>query len=104
MWRLLKPLARSIRRAPTDAEHRLWTSLRAPQLGARFRRQHAIGRFIVDFYCSELSLPHALDRIRAALRRDGSATQSPSPLAGRVGWGVARESTDATLNEAAARR
>jgi very-short-patch-repair endonuclease len=30
-------------------------------LGVRFRRQHAIGPFIVDFYCSECSLVIEVD-------------------------------------------
>ena len=38
----------------TPAEKLLWQHLRYKQVdGTRFRRQHLIGRFIVDFYCSE---------------------------------------------------
>ena len=48
----LKSSARHLRRAATDAERRLWTSLRRRQLGGyRFFRQRPIGRYIVDFYC-----------------------------------------------------
>jgi very-short-patch-repair endonuclease len=44
--------ARRLRRAPTAAESRLWAYLRAGQLlGVGFRRQHAIGKYVVDF-CS----------------------------------------------------
>ncbi|MDX1805325.1 MAG: endonuclease domain-containing protein [Alcanivorax sp.] len=32
-------------------ERYLWQRLRAGQLGVKFRRQHGIGEFIVDFYC-----------------------------------------------------
>jgi very-short-patch-repair endonuclease len=42
-----------MRQAPTHAERALWLRLRGRQLGVKFRRQHAIGRFIVDFYCRE---------------------------------------------------
>ena len=50
-------LARQKRKAPTEAEERLWKSLRNRQLsGYKFRRQHAIERFIVDFYCAEAQL------------------------------------------------
>ncbi|MCD6580518.1 MAG: endonuclease domain-containing protein [Desulfuromusa sp.] len=49
--------ARELRKASTDAEHRLWHHLRAKQLeGLKFRRQEQIGRFIVDFVCYEKSL------------------------------------------------
>jgi very-short-patch-repair endonuclease len=54
LWRALKLFAREKRRAPTPAENRLWRYLRNRQIaGAKFRRQHAVGRFIVDFYCVE---------------------------------------------------
>jgi very-short-patch-repair endonuclease len=45
-------LARQLRKQPTPAERRLWMVLRGNNLsGAYFRRQHAIGNYIVDF-CS----------------------------------------------------
>ncbi len=57
VWAKIKPLARQKRRAPTPAEDALWQRLRNRQLnGAKFRRQHAIDRFIVDFYCAEARL------------------------------------------------
>jgi very-short-patch-repair endonuclease len=44
--------ARSMRSAPTDAEHRLWQILRAKRLaGFKFKRQVRIDSFIVDFVC-----------------------------------------------------
>ncbi len=48
-WKVLKPLAREQRKNPTPAEDVLWQALRGNQLGAKFRRQHAIADFIVDF-------------------------------------------------------
>jgi very-short-patch-repair endonuclease len=44
--------ARCLRRIPTEAEKILWTHLRAHRFfGVGFRRQHAIGPYVVDF-CS----------------------------------------------------
>jgi very-short-patch-repair endonuclease len=44
--------ARRLRRTMTDSEWRLWLALRGRQLdGHRFRRQHPIGPFVVDFVC-----------------------------------------------------
>jgi very-short-patch-repair endonuclease len=41
----------------TDAEKLLWARLRNRQLaGYKFRRQHPIGPFIVDFVCLEKKL------------------------------------------------
>ena len=54
---ILVDLARRFRRLPTGAEELLWSKVRNYQLaGLKFRRQHRIGRFIVDFYCAELRL------------------------------------------------
>jgi lipoate-protein ligase B/very-short-patch-repair endonuclease len=58
----LKRLAREMRANEADAEDRLWYFLRNRQLnGAKFRRQHPIGRYILDFYCDELKLAIELD-------------------------------------------
>ncbi len=57
LWEKLKPLARQMRHVPTPAEDRLWQHIRNRQLkGMKFRRQWAIERFIVDFFCYEANL------------------------------------------------
>jgi very-short-patch-repair endonuclease len=44
--------ARDLRSNLTDAERRLWQSLKRRQItGVKFRRQQPIGPFIVDFVC-----------------------------------------------------
>ena len=43
--------ARALRKAPTPAERAMWRILRNDQFGVRFRRQHRIGPYIVDFLC-----------------------------------------------------
>ncbi|HWP93495.1 MAG TPA: endonuclease domain-containing protein [Thermodesulfobacteriota bacterium] len=49
--------ARELRKNPTDAERKLWKHLRLRQLdGHKFRRQHPIGPYIVDFACLEKRL------------------------------------------------
>ncbi len=53
--------ARGQRREPTQSESRLWQELRRRQLGFRFRRQHPIGEFILDFYCGEVRLAVEID-------------------------------------------
>lgn len=41
----------------TDAERKLWASLRAHKLdGVQFRRQQPIGPYITDFYCAKARL------------------------------------------------
>jgi very-short-patch-repair endonuclease len=54
--------ARTLRKSMSDGESRLWYALRAKQVeGARFRRQHPIGRYIVDFVCLERRLVVEVD-------------------------------------------
>ncbi|HYB58363.1 MAG TPA: endonuclease domain-containing protein, partial [Alphaproteobacteria bacterium] len=51
---MTEPRARELRIAMTDAECRLWSALRGRRLeGYKFRRQHPLGPFIVDFACLE---------------------------------------------------
>ena len=57
----LKLLALEMRRHPTEAEAMLWTGLDSSQLGVKFRRQHIIDKFIVDFYCIEKNLVIEVD-------------------------------------------
>ena len=54
--------ARALRRNPTDAERHLWRHLRNRHLaGYKFRRQHPVGPYIVDFICPEACLVVELD-------------------------------------------
>lgn len=51
-----------LRKAQTPTEAVLWDRLRNRQLDdLKFRRQHPIGRYILDFYCAELKLAVELD-------------------------------------------
>ena len=43
--------AKQQRKEPTEAEEKLWQEIRNEKLGFKFRRQHLIDRFIVDFVC-----------------------------------------------------
>ena len=54
--------AQELRHNPTPAESTLWQHLRAYKMnGHKFRRQHPINRFIVDFCCIEKGLIIELD-------------------------------------------
>lgn len=54
--------ARELRRNMTHAQTVLWAEIRNRKLeGIKFRRQHPIGQFIVDFYCSEKNLAIEID-------------------------------------------
>ncbi len=58
----LRQYAREMRSHATDAEALMWYLLRDRRLAnAKFRRQHPMGRYILDFYCAEQSLYIELD-------------------------------------------
>ncbi|MGE5382769.1 MAG: endonuclease domain-containing protein [Omnitrophica WOR_2 bacterium] len=55
-------VAKGLRRYQTSAELLLWEALRSRKVnGMKFRRQHPIRSFIVDFYCHEAQLIIELD-------------------------------------------
>ncbi len=49
-------IARKLRREMTLPEVLLWRELRGNKLGPKFRRQHPVGPYIADFYCSSARL------------------------------------------------
>ncbi|MBI1977746.1 MAG: endonuclease domain-containing protein [Candidatus Omnitrophica bacterium] len=58
----MKQLARKLRVEQTDAEHKLWNYLRNRQISnLKFRRQHVIGSYIMDFCCIEKKLVIEVD-------------------------------------------
>ena len=58
----LVPVARELRARETAPEDLLWKALRNRRLdGYKFRRQHPVGRFVVDFCCLERRLAIEVD-------------------------------------------
>jgi very-short-patch-repair endonuclease len=65
--------ARDLRRGMTPAEDILWDALRGRRLNSlKFRRQHPLDRFILDFYCIER---------RLVVEVDGAVHKSPDQSA-----------------------
>ena len=55
------PRARKLRRAMSLPEVLLWQALRARPRDLKFRRQHASGPYILDFFCSDARLAIEID-------------------------------------------
>ena len=53
--------ARQLRKTMSKPEIMLWQQLRKKPLGIKFRRQHPIGSYIVDFYCPSAKLAIEVD-------------------------------------------
>ena len=61
---MLRPevsIARKLRRDLSLPEVLLWQRLRGNQAGLKFRRQHPIGPYVVDFYCAALKTVVEID-------------------------------------------
>lgn len=73
---LTQKRAKVLRRSLTQPEQVLWALLRRNQLGLHFRRQHALGPYILDFYCASAKLcvevdgPAHAERAEHDARRD----------------------------------
>jgi very-short-patch-repair endonuclease len=84
-----KSRARKLRKNLTDVENELWSQLRDRQLsGVKFRRQHPIGPFVVDFCCVEKGLVVELDGGHHAER--SAADERRTKLIERSGYRVLR--------------
>jgi very-short-patch-repair endonuclease len=58
----LRTFRRELRKHLTPAEAKLWTHLKGAHLeGRKFRRQHSVARYILDFYCPQERLAIELD-------------------------------------------
>src|SRR5690606_10877016 len=54
--------AQRLRRETTGPERALWSALRNKKVsGLRFRRQHPIGPYIVDFFCASHAIAVEID-------------------------------------------
>jgi very-short-patch-repair endonuclease len=86
---LQKSRARKLRKNLTDVENKLWLQLRDRQLSdVKFRRQHPIGPFIVDFCCVERGLVVELDGSQHA--EQNVADERRTRLIERSGYRVLR--------------
>jgi very-short-patch-repair endonuclease len=80
--------ARRLRLESTDTERRLWAVLRDRRLaGYRFRRQHPIGNFIVDFACTK---HHLIIEVDGSQHADSEDDQRRTSLLEAEGWRVIR--------------
>ena len=89
--------ARSLRLHQTNAEGLLWLLLRSRKLGFKFRRQHPVGPYILDFYCHAANLAVELDggqhnESQAALQDDRRSAELQE-----MGIGVVRFWNDDVL-------
>ena len=94
-------LARSFRRVSTGAEAALWKVLRGRGLGGlKFRRQHPVDGFVVDFYCAERRLIVEVDG--SVHDRQRAADEERQAVLDASGYRVVRLTNDIVLDTPAA--
>ena len=92
---------RQLRRDQTDAEKRLWYYLKNRNLGGwKFRRQHRVGPYVLDFVCLEAGLAVELDGAQHALQADHDARRTE--YLSRLGLRVLRYWDNQALSETSA--
>ncbi|WP_136621762.1 MULTISPECIES: endonuclease domain-containing protein [Mesorhizobium] len=92
--------ARSMRKALTGAELKLWNELRAHRLmGLGFRRQFPIAGYIVDFACPEKKLIVELDGSQHAETDAVASDEARSARLERDGWTVLRFWNDDVIRD-----
>ncbi|MEX0955562.1 MAG: endonuclease domain-containing protein [Rhizobiaceae bacterium] len=92
--------AKSMRRAMTDAELKLWNELRAHRLmGLGFRRQYPIGRYVVDFACPDTNLIVEVDGSQHGDALQAVADAERSAKLRQDGWTILRFWNDDVLRD-----
>ncbi|MGE3283368.1 MAG: endonuclease domain-containing protein [Alphaproteobacteria bacterium] len=76
MFRARTHIARRLRRDAPDTETILWRGLREAMPGIRFRRQHPVGPYIVDFACPTAKLAIELDGGQHAAQQEADAERT----------------------------
>jgi imidazole glycerol-phosphate synthase subunit HisF len=97
----VRDAAQAMRDAPTDAEARLWEILRAGRLGPKFRRQHPIGSFIVDFFSHEAALVIEVDGSIHDVPEQRRRDEQRQAALESAGLRVLRFTNDEVLNDLA---
>jgi|SRR5713226_355361 len=69
-------IARRLRRSTTEVEARLWRALRECFPARRFRRQHPIGAYVVDFACPACELAIEIDGGQHGLQQQEDAVRT----------------------------
>lgn len=98
----IRQFARELRQPQTPAEATLWRYLRNRNLQYKFRRQHPIDFFIIDFYCAEAKLLIEIDGASHLVKEQMEYDQVRTKYLEELGYKVIRFTNDDvryTINE-----
>ncbi len=95
-WKAVKDNVHENRKNPTEAEEKIWDAVRNSNLGHKFRRQHTIDKFIVDFVCIEKKLVVEIDgRIHDTQQKEDAER---TKIIQEAGFKVIRFTNEKVLN------
>ena len=92
----IKDVRQKMRDVMTEAEIAIWAHIKSKKLGVKFRRQHVIGPYIVDFVSLEYNLILEIDGgiHQKQIQQDKERTFNLNPK----GYKVIRFTNEAVLN------
>jgi very-short-patch-repair endonuclease len=94
------PAARRLRQRETSTEIILWGYLRNRRFhGLRFRRQHPVRNFVVDFYCPELKLAVEIDGLVHAAPEQQMSDANRQAIIEEFGIRFVRVSTESIAGD-----
>ncbi|SEQ42960.1 ATP-dependent DNA helicase RecG [Hyunsoonleella jejuensis] len=99
VYKLLKELQIENKKHSTEAERALWESLRGKKLDHKFRRQHIIDEFIVDFICIEKNLIIEIDGGYHTTIEQKEADELRTKILNEIGFKVIRFTNKQVLGD-----
>ncbi|TBN06657.1 DUF559 domain-containing protein [Hyunsoonleella flava] len=98
-YKLLKELQQENKKHATEAERALWESLRGKKLDHKFRRQHIIDEFIVDFVCLDKNLAIEVDGGYHTTIEQKEADELRTKILNEIGFKVIRFTNEQVLGD-----
>ncbi len=98
-YKLLKELQQENKKHSTEAERALWESLRGKKLDHKFRRQHIIDEFIVDFVCLDNNLAIEVDGGYHTTIEQKEADELRTKILNEIGFKVIRFTNEQVLGD-----
>ena len=94
----LKSNRKALRKHLTPAEAKLWIYIKNNQLGQKFRRQHSVGYYILDFYSPAKKLVIELDGSPHDTEQGYAKDQERTAYLGSIGIKIIRFENKDVLN------
>ena len=90
VYKLMKELQLERKKKTTEAEQILWEQLKTKKLDSKFRRQHIVDEFIVDFICIEKNLIIEVDGKYHTTKEQQEADDLRTKILQELGFKVIR--------------